>query len=171
MNIKIYRIVIAFALLFLLETSAYTRQLGNPLSDITVGTKTSDSSGTISISNSSIQSSIISTISSLSGYQITSAYSTLLVSDSICYLVFKASVSSGDTLSVAVQLVKTSSNSLIFRQHGLGDVNTVKSIAGCPSCKFFRNRNKIVIGSMCSVPNFETLAADSGCQNKRTQAD
>ena len=113
--------------------------------DVVVGTKTNSTLGTVSISNSNIQQSILSTISDLSNTTITSDQSSISVSDVYNYLVLQVTNAAGDTLSVAVRLT-LSSNEFSFQPHTSKDVRICKGYGTCTSCTFMFGEAKNIRG-------------------------
>ncbi|HMJ48094.1 MAG TPA: hypothetical protein VK498_12245 [Ferruginibacter sp.] len=132
-------------------------------STVTVGQRTSDSTGTLSISATSIQQSLLSTIPYFSGYTIYTSQVSLSMSQKNAYLVFKVVKPANDTLQVAVELTQGDNNSLIFQPHSYSLVLFYTVSGNCIDDRFLRDRDKFITGCTCNP--VDRLNADlEGCK-------
>lgn len=115
--------------------------------DVTVGTKTTDSTAEVTISNSQIQSQIITVIQPLAGSSITSDAASIIVSKEDNYLVFKVTTSSG-TQSIAIQL-SLSGNTFKFLNKPGSQVHRCFTKSSC-GCNFAVNEYRAIIGCGCN---------------------
>ena len=127
---------------------------------IQVGNKINDSTGQVTISNSDIQSSIISNIDSLANCLITSEVPTLIVGRFFSYLVFKATNPASENIRVAIELI-IEGNVLKFQSSPGKQLHICKNLTGCSNCNYIKDRNKTIIGCNCSV----NPTAAQGCKH------
>jgi hypothetical protein len=120
---------------------------GANFTNVPVGTKVSDTTSTVTINVSQIQSLIVPTIGSLKTSTVLST-NVQILTGSRDYLIFSV-VSSGDTMSVAIEL-KLVGSSLSFEAGNKTGVHVCKLSGACNSCMFTRNRQGRIIGCSCS---------------------
>lgn len=120
--------------------------------DVSIGNRTSDSTGSLSINNSGIQQSVISVIGLLSNRTITSENCSLLVGKRSAYLLFNVNDSANVKSSVAIELYESSSGSFTFNQ-GTGKALYLSTGGGaCTSC-IYKFEFGSITSSFCSANN------------------
>ena len=121
----------------------------SPCFDVTIGQRSSDSTGTINISNSGIQQSIIAGDSLLLGNTISSEAASLLVGKRAAYLLFSVTDTAGNKSAIAVELYESSSGSFTFK-HGIGKtLHIAKGANGCLNC-LYKLEFGMIMSSGCS---------------------
>ena len=153
MYTKSFRLFLFAAALFIcLSTQA---------SDIVVGTKT-DSAGTLTITNFSIQQNIISSITLLAGMTITNESPYLMTSSTASYLLFNTTNANGQPFSVAVELVQNS-GTLVYKSNSGKEVHTSAKYGNCTGCLFTKTGDKI---TGCNCSQYSGSETGSGCNYK-----
>ncbi|MEP6673665.1 MAG: hypothetical protein ABJA78_00860 [Ferruginibacter sp.] len=118
---------------------AHTRAL----TDITVGHRSNDSTGTVSISNASIQQSIIPLIKWIKNTTITSENPSVIVCTNNAYLLFNVTDSLGKKSAIAVQLSETSSGNFTFTDGGGKELHIASGTGGCTSCIYNKENGRL----------------------------
>ncbi len=121
----------------------------NKYFDVSVGNRTSDSTGSLSINNSGVQQSVISAIGLLSNRTITSENCSLLVGKRSAYLLFNVSDTLGIKSSIAVQLYENGSGAFSFRPGAGKSLHISTGIGGCTNCTY-RLEFGVITSSTCN---------------------
>jgi hypothetical protein len=127
------------------------------IEDILVGNRTSDSTGTMTISTSDIQQLILPAISYLDGMSLNSASSSLMVTPVAAYIILNGADGSGSTVTVAIQLLCNDST-FIYRPHSKTMVHVCKRTSDCGSCQF------VMLGNIIYNCRCGSQSADSTTQ-------
>lgn len=134
----------------------------SPLSTITVGQRTSDSTGTVSISSTQIEQAILQTIPFFTGYTV-SGNATLKVSPDHSYLMFQVSKPNSSLLYIAVELKTAGTNNLTFTPHSYSNVFFYKVSGDCVENRFLTDTDKGISGCLC-VKQLEVASTDANCK-------
>ena len=164
----LFKTSFCFAISSGVSGTLFERDILNSSSDVSVGVKSNDSTGTVTISNNEIQSSIVSITTILNGYSITGEPASILANSTINYLIFKVKNASGDSLSVAVELTLVSSSNLVFRQTLMSEIHTCKKVGMCTACNFVKDRSKKIVGCFCSGSGPSSIQGEISCKHAIT---
>lgn len=150
--------LVCFMFLSLNQTFAGILQNYHSNQVVPVGTKTTDTSSTVSITSVQIQQLIIPFISSIKTSTVVSGSISILTGQSN-YLMFEV-LNNNDTLTVAVELILTSA-SLSFNETENLVAHTCKKRGPCNSCNYTRNMYDKIISCSCSeINNFSEIVCD-----------
>lgn len=134
---------------FILSTFLFSVIAVHAQSPVVVGTRLSDSSGTVSISASQLQQAVFPLVELLkTGYTISGPVSVKVGQTS--YLLFDAAGPGSDTAVVAVELLLNGGNFYLNAAKGNG-VHTCRKTGSCSSCLFVYNRINKIIGCSCAA--------------------
>lgn len=120
----------------------------NKYFDVAVGHRTTDSTGQLNISNSTIQQSIIPGISMIYNATITSENASLMVGRKTAFLLFNVTDSSGIKSAVAVQLYESGFGDFTFHSGTGKALHIATGINGCNNC-FFKMEFGIIRSATC----------------------
>jgi hypothetical protein len=129
-------------------------------SGVPVGNRTGDSTGNLTISNSGIQQSILSSVPMFTGWAMTNENTMLSVSSNHSYLIFKLVKPSGDTAKVAVELA-LENNLFVFNPHAGSKILFYTTYGNPTNCQFLKDRTKSIVGCRCDE-NSANINASSG---------
>lgn len=147
---------------FILSTFLFSVIAVHAQSPVVVGTRLSDSSGTVSISSFQLQQAVFPLVESLkTGYSITGAISIKVGQTS--YLLFDAAGPGSDTAVVAIELLLTGSNFYLNAGPKGYGVHTCKKKGSCSSCIFFYNHVNKIVGCSCAAV---LQSQDWNCQHR-----
>lgn len=149
-----------FSFLSLNQTFAGSLQNFHPNQVVPVGTKTTDTSSTVSITSGQIQQLIIPFITSIKTSTVVSGSISILNGQSN-YLMFEV-VNNNDTLTVAVELIVNSSSLIFDKTENLAS-HTCKKKGSCNSCNYTRNMYDKIISCSCSQTN---NYSEIGCDHR-----
>ena len=121
----------------------------NKYFDVSVGNRTSDSTGSLSINNSGVQQSIIPAIAVLSTTTVTSENCSLMVGRKSAYLIFSVIDTAGVKSSIALQLNENSSGVFSFQQGAGKALHMAKVTGGCNAC-IFKMELGVIRSSSCA---------------------
>lgn len=169
MKIKSIRllVLIFFGSISISQSNAGSLLRVNSVQDIiTVGTKLSDSSGIVTISNSMLQTAIINRIPYINNLVILNQPAVISIGSIHSYILFKANRSNTtDTLLVALEINLSTGNTLIFQNNKSGLQLFTSQVRGsCSVCEFLHDKQNSIGGARCSAVTVTDPKADYGCR-------
>lgn len=149
MQMKNYLSILSLVIIFQIVSKNCIAKLRMPnatfrnYTDVIIGSKTNDSTGIVTLTNSQIQQNVIATIPLISHATIINTQPYISVGAISTYLIFKVTSMAGDTINIAVGLT-TSTNNLSFSAGN--EIHLCSANTNCTSCGFAMDNNRKIIG-------------------------